>query len=299
MRNFGISNWSMKGKYDIHVHSYLDDGGSEMHIKDIVEEAEKKFLDGIGIVMHYRETVPDVDVYRQMLHGEKNLFALTQLIEEIKEIKRTASDNLEIKVGIETEIKDLEGNLNASQEIIEKVDFVIFVCHWIPEILPYNLTSLILKHKLKAIEYYRSETWHRIIEDRGRSDLVHRYFGMYKRAMLKFPSAILGHPHFGDLAMYKIIEDLEDVHEYLLDLAETMVKTNTTFNITELMAKVIENPSIDDCGIGKNFWNSLPVWINICKEKGVKFLPGSDAHSLERVGQVDACRRILRGYNRK
>jgi len=128
-----------------------------------------------------------------------------------------------------------------------------------------------------------------MIDKMGKEKIIEKYFTMFENVITKYPSIILSHPHFAELAVYKIIDSLEEVKNHLFNLATLMVKKKILFNLTARMVKI----SIDNVGI-KNFWSSLPIWINICKEKGVKFMPGSDAHNLEEVGNVDGCYRIIK-----
>lgn len=281
----------MSKKIDMHIHSHYDDGAEDMTVSNIIERAESKQLGGVGITLHYRQSTPDIEEYRSGFGGfcgDDCRAALDKLVEETKSC--TSDTGLTLKVGIETEMTDLHGNLNAPPDVLKGVDFVLCSCHWIPdEIMPIRLTSLMLKDKARAIEYFRSEEWNNIIEGIGREKIIEKYFSMYKRALSEEYLTALGHPHFGGLASLGIVKSLEDVRGYLSDLAETMVKTNTGFNITEPAASLVKDPSLDDCGIEPDFWRSLPIWVNICKQKGVSFMPGSDAHNLEHVGGIEGC----------
>ena len=103
----------------------------------------------------------------------------------------------------------------------------------------------------------------------------------------------LGHPTFAELAVYRIIPHLGEVKADLASLAESMAATGTAFNLTEPMVAIMDNPSVDaELGIVP-FWGTLADWIGICRQKGVRFAPGSDAHSLKRVGDVGGCYRLL------
>ena len=277
-------------KIDIHIHSCFDDGKKDMTVGNIIKEAEKKGVEEIGIVIHYHKFLPSAEfkLYGDIDPEECNL-KLNQLIKKIRKV-----ENKNVKIGIETEIIDMKGNLNASEEVIEKVDYVLGSCHWFPEdILPIQLTTLIYKDRERGIKYYQSEEWKKMIDKIGREKIIEKCFTMYENVITKYPSIILSHPHLAELAVYKIIDSLEEVKNHLFNLATLMGKKKILFNLTEPMVKLIDNPSIDNSGI-KDFWASLPVWINICKEKGVKFIPGSDAHCLEEVGKVDGCYKIIK-----
>jgi len=115
-------------KIDMHIHSCLDDGKKDMTVENILKEAEKKGVDEIGIVMHYHKFIPSIEckLYGNIAPEECNS-KLNQLIKEIRKV-----ENSDVKVGIETEIIDVEGNLNASEEVMEKVDYVLGSCHWFP-----------------------------------------------------------------------------------------------------------------------------------------------------------------------
>ncbi|MCM8803793.1 MAG: PHP domain-containing protein [Candidatus Omnitrophica bacterium] len=279
-------------KVDIHIHSCFDDGASEMTINNIIKEAKNKKLTKIGIVIHYHKFLPSKE-YK--LYGniepEKSKIKLRKLIKDLDKINDAS---IQIKLGIETEIIDTDGNLNCYDEIFEKVDYILCACHWLPdEILPSNLTILIYKDREKAIQYYKSYQYKKIIDNFGRERIIEKYFLMYENLISKYPGVILSHPHFGELAVYQIIENLEQVKNYLYLLSEKMEKNKISFNITEPMVSLIETPEIDNCGIKKSFWSSLLFWINICKEKKIEFIPGSDAHNLEGIGKVDGCYRLI------
>lgn len=283
----------MNKRSDIHIHSHFDDGAVEMTVANVIKKAESKSLDEIGIVMHYHDSVPH-EVYRMQygagLYPEEFPPILERLIQEV----RNASSKIEIRVGIETEIKDLNGSLCASQDVIDKVDFVLISCHWWPEeLLPMTSTSFVYKDRKQALTYYESKEWGSFLDSIDRHTVIEKFFMMHKRVMSQHPSFVLAHPTFVKLALYRVIESFKEVHENLLDLADTMAKTETSFNITEPMVRVIENPSIDN-GVESIFWESFMDWIDICKRKGVNFLAGSDAHSLERVGEIEGCYRILK-----
>ncbi len=116
----------MKFYGDYHTHSRYSDG--RQSLEEIAISAERRGLKEVAVTDHG----PDAAVI-----GVKNERIYLQIKDEVKAINEAEHGAVEFLVGAEANIRDLEGSLDISYNIIKELDFLIAGLH------PYTLPASI------------------------------------------------------------------------------------------------------------------------------------------------------------
>lgn len=116
----------MKFYGDYHTHSRYSDG--RQSLEEIALAAEKRGLKEVAVTDH--------GPYAAVI-GVKNERSYLQIKDEVKAINESGQFAVEMFVGAEANIRDLEGSLDISYNIIKELDFLIAGLH------PYTLPTSI------------------------------------------------------------------------------------------------------------------------------------------------------------
>lgn len=168
---------------DYHVHTNWIDG--ENSAGEIIEQAEKLQLESIAFTEHIRH---DSNYYSDFYHQ----------IEELRKDKK-----VQIFIGVETKIMNLDGDLDISQENYEMADLVLGSVHSLP-----TQNGFINPQELPTQELFLNEY-------------------QLALAMIRHPRVnVLAHPGGMSIMTYH-----EFPAEYLEDIVKEIAKTNIALEI--------------------------------------------------------------------
>ena len=224
-----ISNFINKYKYkvphiDYHIHTIYTDGSNT--IDEILNEAMRKNLEGIAITDHVWKT----STY------------LNQFFGEIK--TKRDSYVLKILVGIEAKIININGDIDATNEMIRKSDIVLGSLHSTPTDEDYVFLDPVKCQKEDLIN--------------NSFDALINLIKSRKADVIAHPTAMLRKNGCEEFYTWQIEEISSNAAKY-----DVAIEINSKYNVPSL-----------------NF-------IKICFENGVSFSLGSDAHTLEEIGNID------------
>lgn len=111
---------------DYHTHTHYSDG--HQSIEEIVQAAEAKGMEEVAITDHG----PSVAVI-----GVKNAEVYLEQRKKIDDLNNSDKYKTRILLGAEANIRDMQGNLDIPQEVINKLDILIVGLH------PYTITNSI------------------------------------------------------------------------------------------------------------------------------------------------------------
>lgn len=112
---------------DYHIHTLYSDGRAT--VREMIEAAHLKGLSLVGLADHGPRNIGT---------GIKNSQVYLEIKEEVKIINKEYID-LDIKVGAEANIIGLQGELDVSEDVIKKLDYLLVGLH--PYVLPQNINS--------------------------------------------------------------------------------------------------------------------------------------------------------------
>ncbi len=176
---------------------------------------------------------------------------------EIKEEVQSIKTDLKVYVSAECDAKDSIGfspKIACSKELRKITDFIFCSIHSIPSV---------------------GKNWYPIIPISNKEEIKESWKIWIKNLFQKVDFDILAHP-FMVLGIYKVVNNLENDLE-LIDLLINLAKKNKK--------KLEFNDSIPLKSKNEVFNNTYEIFIDKCLKNDIRYILGSDSHSLERIGQ--------------
>jgi len=236
-------------KADFHTHTTFSDGRNS--IREVLEAAAAASVEVLAITDHF-----DPNDYRPAIAG----LTETALLHHFQAIRETARDfNLQVLCGVETTPLP-DGTLALSAAVVAQCEVIITSCHYIP----YD-------GELQPGQFFND-----------------RYWDMYRECMLAMAGGeghILGH-----------CEDYLPIERLIHGLGTTYAQRRAI--CLEIVNRYLNRPYIEK--LADNLRKSGKIcelhcatktpreWVaQLLATKGVRFSPGSDAHSTDQVGQTE------------
>jgi methylenetetrahydrofolate dehydrogenase (NADP+) / methenyltetrahydrofolate cyclohydrolase len=123
-----------KVNFDFHIHTNQTDGRSTA--EEMVENAINMELHEIAFTEHVTK---DSSWYNEFANN-------------INKLKKENKDNLKIYLGIEAKVADFNGNIDATQEMIDKADIIVGVVHRYPKIIDNKIIGLISMDEISKMD---------------------------------------------------------------------------------------------------------------------------------------------------
>lgn len=160
----------MKFFGDYHIHSSYSDGHSS--VEELVNAASVVGLEEVGLADHGP---------RNLGTGMKSENTLLQIKDEIALLKKK-DFGLKIFAGVEANVISLDGHLDVSRKIIERLDFLIAGLH--PYVLPRGMTDVPWLLENQAVKV--QSAWKKRAQNHNTKALV--------EAIYRYDINILSHP---------------------------------------------------------------------------------------------------------
>ena len=281
---------------DAHIHTYLCDGGSDMNVKNIAEQALKKGLTCIILTPHFHKNVSDETTN---LYTDTNEDILLQLRREVDKFKSESKKDLTVLLSTEADILNINGttSLKLSKKAEDALDLVTPTVNYHP-LLP--LRAVEVTYSKRITEIHSSGTYDAFAQKIGGVEKVlETLYETEVNAIINSPyPSILGHffaAHsyvtekynwFG--ALPKHLDIMEEGADKIIDAC---VKTGAMIDLTGIHCKTNRyDKKQNDDGF---FYDFQKRFIQKCKKNNILIFPGSDAHATIGVGNIEYYRQKL------
>lgn len=254
---------------DYHVHCHRDGcAAKDMTLAAIYAEAVRAGLEEICVVKHYSHVLPNNgDVWCNWKRTDAEAF--DAFLDEFRTTPRP--EGLSVLTGVETELLNIEGDINIPAEQAEKIDLTLVSNHWLPDApgLERIWRPLLGEGKLPCnMPLEQLTPWLEEIKKQGPEPYVRALFEGNANAVRKNPKAkVIAHLGDGGLHVMRAFrvpaDDISD--DRLLELAEP------------LFAACVETGALWEMTPG------MPRRTNLVHEanrRGVRFTGTVDAHFL-------------------
>lgn len=273
-------------KIDSHVHTHLCDGSEDMTVKNIACRATELGLDAIILTPHFHVEVRDET---KTLYYNTNEEIFLKLREEIDHYKKT-DGSIRFLLSSEVDILSADGDLSIkiSSEAEKALDVITPTVNFHPQ-LPLKFVGLSQGRVVDGLHEGRefSEAAQKI---GGIEKVLEGLYSAEINAIKKcdYPS-ILGHffaahsvyPHKYTWFNAKK-EHLPLMKEYTLELIETCRVKGAAMDLTGV--QMLEGDTVSDKMAKNGFMVDFQCFtVDSCKQNGVNFAFGSDAHSLSAI----------------
>lgn len=273
-------------RVDAHVHTHLCDGASDMTVQNIADMARSKRIDLVVLVPHFHRKLTDAT---ETLYEDTDETIFLQLRDEIDFYSRHG--DVQFLLSTEADILSIDGelSLSISSEAEKALDLITPTMNFSP-LLPYrmvHLTSAKDRDRLHTSGEYLSAA-------EGVGGITAVLQAMYTceaNALLHSPyPCMLGHffaAHSlnGDHSWFGI----QRSHVPLITAGANKVidackRSNALLDITGLR---FPNMTVEDKKKKDGFLYEFQKHvIDQCALSDVPALPGSDAHTINQIGEV-------------
>lgn len=270
-----------------------------MTVENIAAEAERAGFGLIILTPHFHKMVSDG---RTTLYHDTDETILLQLREEIEFYEKNRG-KVRILLSTETDILNTDGELSLtiSKEAEMALDMVTPTINYHP-LLPLETVAAT---DIKQVDLFHGSGRYRELVPKqfDTSFILQTYYETAINAVLKckYP-AMLGHffaPHSIADKKYTWFE-VEESHlplmmEYTDKLLLACAKTQTMLDITgiHLMSGITAMQQSEKDGFLYRFQRFT---LDKCREYGIVFCPGSDAHNLPRIAECKLYKEIFAEY---
>lgn len=252
-------------KVDYHVHYFLDKCASpDMTLPNIDEYAHKLGIKEVTVLKHYSHSLPNGEDkwanWYKIKHEQFDAF--------LKDISTYKSKfGIIFRSGVETELLNLDGDINIPQEAQDRIDMIALSMHHMIDMPELPLDASHYPPHCPADDPWLKE-WDEKVHALGSEYFVESIVKANCNAIKKF-SKIRTLSHLYD-GLYMLRDYRVPVNEIpvnrLVELMEPLMKCMAENNVLwELTGQKI----------------SCPAVLYHAKSVGVKFVPTGDAHYLE------------------
>lgn len=274
-------------RMDVHVHTHLCDGKPEMTVRAIAERAEKKELDGVILTPHFHKRVSDES---ETLYTDTNVKILQDLREEINEYENNGG-KVKILLSAEVDILSVAGDLalSPSKEAEEALDLITPTMNYNP-ILPLHAVHLTYGKDIDSL--HDSGEYTAMVKNAGGIEpILEAMYEAEAQAILRSPyPCMLGHffaAHAMATRRYNWF-GIKEMHLPILKgggkrVVEACKRVGASIDITGI--HMFPSESIDERKQLDGFLHEFQCWfLEECRKADLIVCPGSDAHSLTKVG---------------
>lgn len=286
-------------KINAHIHTHLCDGASVMTVENIAAEAEKEGFELIILTPHFHKLVSDGST---TLYHDTDENILIKLRKEIEAYERN-NGKLKILLSTEADILNVDGDLSLSisKPVENALDLVTPTINYHP-LLPLETVAAT---DIKQVDMFHSSGRYRELVPKqfDSAYILQTYYEAATNAVLKceYPS-MLGHffaPHSIADQKYTWFEVEESYLPMMMEYTDKLLcacaKKQTMLDITgiHLMnnTKALEQPLKDGF-----LYKFQRFTLDKCREYGIPFCPGSDAHNLPRIAECKLYKEIFSDY---
>ncbi len=276
-------------KIDAHVHTHLCDGKPEMTVKNIADAARARGIELCILTPHFHKRVSDATA---TLYDDTNEEILLKLRNEIDEY----DGDVKILLSTEADILDKDGKtaLNVSQKAYDALDCVTPTLNYHP-LLPLKCVEVTYSACIEEI--YKSGYFAHCAGDI--ENVIESVYTAQANAIKKAPTpAILGHffaAHSMAVKGYSWF-NMQPRHINIMKEGASAVidACKNAGAIIDITGIHLKDETHEQKRQRDSFFYDFQTWfISECRKKGVMLLPGSDAHSLKSVGNVDYYKTLL------
>lgn len=277
---------SASPRVDVHVHTHVCDGATDMTVENIAAVAKERNIGTIVLTPHFHKQLSDETF---TLYTDTDEQILLQLREEIDDYQKHG--DVKFLLSTETDILSLDGDLSllVSKETEKALDLITPTMNFNP-ILPYNMVLLTMG-KSRDILHENGEYARAAEKVGGVTAVLEAMYECEANAILRSPyPSMLGHffsahsvnTQYSWFGMQK--EHLPLMKRGAVKVIEACKQKKAFIDITGLGLKdiTVEQKKQKD-GFLYNFQKEF---IADCKAAGVSVFPGSDSHKLTKVGKV-------------
>lgn len=152
--------------FDFHSHTLWTDGTSS--IEDMINIAYSIGLDRFALTEHVR--------------ADSNWY-----IDFYKEAKRLSKDSMEIIVGVESRLQNLQGDIDINRDILDIAEIIIGSVHSFPveddAFLSFDSMKVLPMKEIRTMEFERAM----ILLDNDQIDIIGHPMGLYLSIVDEFP----------------------------------------------------------------------------------------------------------------
>lgn len=286
-------------KINAHIHTHLCDGAQTMTVENIAPEAEHQGFDLLVLTPHFHKQVSDGNM---TLYHDSDENILLQLRDEIDFYERRKG-KVKILLSTEADVLTVDGDLSLtiSKEVEHALDFVTPTINYHP-LLPLETVAAT---DIKQVDAFHSSGRYRelVPEKFDAAYVLQTYYEAATNAIAKceYPS-MLGHffaPHSIADKKYTWFE-VEETHlpmmkEYTEKLLRICAERQALLDITGI--HLMNGTTAAEQPLKDGFLYEFQRFtLEKCREYGIPFLPGSDAHNLPRIAECKLYKEIFADF---
>jgi histidinol phosphatase-like PHP family hydrolase len=252
-------------RVDYHIHYYLDKcASSDMTLPKIDEYAHKLGIKEVAILKHYSHNVPNgEDKWANWYKIQQDQFET--FLNDVNTYK--SKFGIVFRTGVETELLNVDGDINIPQEAQDKIDMVALSMHHIIDMPKLPLDASHYPPHCSDHDVWIKE-WDKKVQNLGAEYFVKSIVEANCNAIKRFPKVkTLSHLYDGlyMLRDYRVpVDTISD--DKLIELMEPLMKCMAENNV---LWELVEQKPL------------RPAVLHHAKTLGVKFVPTGDAHFLE------------------
>lgn len=286
-------------KINAHIHTHLCDGAPTMTVENIAPEAERAGFELIVLTPHFHKQVSDGCM---TLYHDTDENILLQLRDEIDFYKKH-NGKINILLSTETDILTIDGDLSLaiSKEVENALDFVAPTINYHP-LLPLEMVAAT---DIKQVDRFHSSGRYRelIPKEFSADYILQTYYEAAINAITKceYPS-MLGHffaPHSIADKEYTWFEVDEAYLPMMMDATDKLLRTcagiQAVLDITGIHLMNGTTPTEQPLKDGF-LYQFQRFTLEKCREYGIPFCPGSDAHNLPRIAECKLYKEIFADF---
>ena len=286
-------------KVNAHIHTHLCDGAANMTVENITTEAEKAGFELVILTPHFHKKLTDRSA---TLYWDSDESIFLQLRDEIDYYERT-NGRIKVLLSTEADILTVNGDLSLSPSAAaeQALDMITPTVNFHP-LLP--LAAIEATFITKVDEFYSSGKYASLIPDHiNTTDIIQTYYEATVNAVrnCRYPGTL------GHFFIAHTIPDRKhawfDFHESHLPMmlegarrvVEACENTERILDITGIHLLNGTTPSQQPAKDGF-LYRFQCATLDMCRQKNVPFVPGSDAHNLPRIHECKLYKEIFSDY---
>ena len=290
---FQAYSWA---QMNVHVHTHLCDGRSDMTVENIANKAEEAGVKLIVLTPHFHKQLQDSQT---VLYDNSDEIIFSQLREEINEYEKKGG-KVRFLLSSEVDIISVDGTLSMtpSKSVEENLDFIMPTLNFHPA-LPLravDVTNPEGRNKMHGTGEYMA-----MVENAGGMEkIIDAMYTAQENAIRRAPyPAMLGHffAAHGYNGPYNWFGLCKEHLPIMMEGAEKVLEAcKSTGTMIDITGNRIKDTDIDAKRRDLGFLFDFQKWfLGRCDEIGIITCPGGDAHDLSRISGTWFYEELLRG----